>query len=98
MDDLKNALEKAGCIVTSQEYQEILDEFQFHPGQVMDFEGFKEVLLCKEYLRFFRRVSESRFSNLYSPAHARTAQIFTEESYYSKTYCIQRWGQRGQSY
>ena len=88
MLDLKNALEKAGCMVTSQEYQEILDEFKFRPNQVMDFEGFKEVLLCKEYLRLLRGIISFRLSFKQLTTQAKRAQAITKKSYHSTPYSI----------
>ncbi|CAG9327340.1 unnamed protein product [Blepharisma stoltei] len=48
VDELKFALEKAGCYLSDTEYKEIIDEFELKAGETMNFEEFKEIMLCFE--------------------------------------------------
>jgi len=46
LNDLKFALEKAGCYISDNEYQDIIEEFQLKYCQKLDYEEFKNIMGC----------------------------------------------------
>ncbi|CAG9311417.1 unnamed protein product [Blepharisma stoltei] len=44
--ELKTALEVAGCSLNSNDFNEIVNEFQLKAGEFMDFAHFKEIMMC----------------------------------------------------
>lgn len=46
MDELRSALEKAGCYISDEDLAEILNEFELKAGNGMNFDEFKEVMMC----------------------------------------------------
>lgn len=45
-DELKFALEKAGCFISDGDFNEIIDEFQLKAKDGMNFEDFKDIMTC----------------------------------------------------
>ncbi|CAG9319489.1 unnamed protein product [Blepharisma stoltei] len=46
VEELKFALEKAGCFISDLDMVDILNEFQLKAGNGMDFGEFKEIMMC----------------------------------------------------
>eukprot|EP00358_Blepharisma_japonicum_P002185 CAMPEP_0202955304 /NCGR_PEP_ID=MMETSP1395-20130829/51696_1 /ASSEMBLY_ACC=CAM_ASM_000871 /TAXON_ID=5961 /ORGANISM="Blepharisma japonicum, Strain Stock R1072" /LENGTH=484 /DNA_ID=CAMNT_0049671735 /DNA_START=196 /DNA_END=1650 /DNA_ORIENTATION=+ len=46
LDNLKFALEKAGCFISEADFEEIVNEFELKAGKDMDYEEFKEIMTC----------------------------------------------------
>ncbi|CAG9324815.1 unnamed protein product [Blepharisma stoltei] len=61
LTDLKFALEKAGCYISDNEYQDIIEEFQLKYCQKLDYEEFKNIMGC------FSEVQTAENSTLQSP-------------------------------
>lgn len=57
LDELKYALEKAGCFISENDFNEILEEFHLKAGQSMGFEKFRDIMMCKIYLGFSKNNS-----------------------------------------
>lgn len=52
LNDLKFALEKAGCYISDSEYQGIIEEFELKYEDTIDYDDFKNIMGCKDYLGF----------------------------------------------
>mmetsp|Transcript_31271 Transcript_31271/g.30927 ORF Transcript_31271/g.30927 Transcript_31271/m.30927 type:complete len:116 (+) Transcript_31271:974-1321(+) len=46
VDELKFALEKAGCYISQEDFEEIIKEFQLKVGDFMSFDEFKQIMMC----------------------------------------------------
>mmetsp|Transcript_30972 Transcript_30972/g.30626 ORF Transcript_30972/g.30626 Transcript_30972/m.30626 type:complete len:210 (+) Transcript_30972:991-1620(+) len=46
LSDLKFALEKAGCFISDNEYQEILEEFELKYCEKLDYDEFRNIMGC----------------------------------------------------